>query len=190
MPNIVIPGKKSRSEIALNAMGLLWESDSPGSFSSTGNAITSQLVIGRLAGLRAGDVVTGIALKLPVAAAGTAPTTARFGLADSTGKVLVLSGNLNAASNWTLGTAAFPFTAPYTVPADGGYYACWVVNGTWGTTQPTVAKCQTANAASFTAFGSNVALGFQWSGQTDLPAVGSSLTVTSGISVPLYTALY
>jgi hypothetical protein len=144
----------------------------------TSLATVTQEVQGSLIGLRGGDVVTGLVLYNTIAASGTAPTTGRFGLADSTGKILVLSGNINAAASWALGANQYAFTAPYTVLADGAYYACFVVNGTWSVTQPQPVYC-TANASTLTTLGSNLIPAFKWTGQTDLPAVGASLTMTA-----------
>src|SRR3990167_8391695 len=160
---------RDREQLAQTAMGVISEPFSP-ELATTSTAPTSQTVYGILVGLRAGDVVTGVLLRNAVAAAGTAPTTARAGLADSTGKILILSGNVGAAASWPVGAMPLAFTAPYTVLADGGYFACFVVNGTWGTTQPTPQRIG-ASAAANIAFGSNAIPAFAWTGQTDLPAV-------------------
>jgi hypothetical protein len=180
---------KSRTQLGATAAGILTENYC----SFLGNAPAapnSGVVFGQLFGLRAGDSVTGIVLRNTVAAAGTLPTTARFGLADSTGRILVLSGNLNTLANWTVGPMLFPFTAPYTVLADGGYFGCFVVSGTWGTTQPTVARFGSPAAALSSAIGGSAPVAFQWTGQTDLPAIAASLTLTTGIGIGFYMALY
>jgi len=39
-------------------------------------------------------------------------------------------------------------------------------------------------------FGSAAAPTFQWAGQTDLPIVGNSLTLTAGSDVPYYVGFY
>jgi hypothetical protein len=142
-------------------------------------APTSQAVFGTLIGLRGGDVLTGLKMRNATAAAGTTPTTARFGLADATGKILILSGNVNAAATWAAGVNTFPFTATFTVPSDGGYFACFVVNGTWGSTQPTPVNMTNSGAGSFGADGANPPINFTWAAQTDLPAVSSSVTITA-----------
>jgi hypothetical protein len=166
----------ARSQLAQTAAGVISENYPP-YVATSSNAPTSQVVFGYLLGLRAGDVVTGILLRSAVAAAGTAPTTARFGIANSAGVILALSGNINAAASWPVGGVLGALTAPYTVLADGGYFACFVVNGTWGTTQPTLNR--TSGLAGSGAVGGNVTPSFSWAGQTDLPAVGNSLTMTS-----------
>lgn len=178
----------SREQLARTAAGVISEPFSPFSTPSTA-APTSQSIEGILIGLRAGDVVTGIILRVNVAAAGTSPTTARFGLADSTGKILVLSGDLKTAAEWPQGAVKFAFTAPYTVLADGGYFPCFVVNGTWGTTQPTLTR-GTSYTAATPAVSGKAPPGFSWNTQSDLPAIGSSLTITPTSILPFYQAAY
>lgn len=125
----------------------------------------------------AAQTLTGLKLRLSVGAAGTSPTTARFGLMDNTGKVLVLSGNVNAAAQWPSIVAAFPFTAQYVTLYSGVYFAGFVVNGTWGTTQPTPAA--TVGTGAFQGpDGANPPVAIQWIGQTDLPAVGQSINLS------------
>jgi hypothetical protein len=181
--------KPSRVQLDLTARGLLAENFTSESVGGNNTAPTSQRVFAHSFGLSGGDIVTGIVLGVPVAAAGTAPTTARFGLADSTGKILVLSGNLNAASNWTVGLTGFAFTAPYTVLSSGGYYGCFMVNGTWGTTQPTLAYFGGLSQVTG-AFNSTMKRTVQWDGQTDLPSISSSLTLTSTAGSTFYMGLY
>lgn len=190
MANVATSGQGTpRSQLAVTAQGLVAENFPVIATASTASPNT-QVVYGGLVGLRGGDIATGILLRIAIAAAGASPTTARFGLADSTGKILVLSGNLNAAANWTAGAAPMPFTAPYTVPADGGYIPCFVVNGTWGGTQPTIAKGPAVNVAALAAYGSNPPVEFAWSGQTDLPAVSSSVTLTTQTANNFYFGVY
>jgi hypothetical protein len=130
-----------------------------------------------------------VAMRLNVQAAGTAPTTARAGIADSTGKILALSGNVNAAANWVAGASTFPFASPYTILADGGYYACMLVNGSWGTTQPTALRGAGASG-TFGALGSAMLVYGIQTGQTDLPSVGSSMTLSAGGNTAYYMAFY
>jgi hypothetical protein len=143
-----------------------------------------------LLGLRGGTTVTGVVLRNLTAAVGTNPTTARFGIADNTGKVLAIGGNANAAAGWAAGALQFAFTAPYTTLADGGYFACFVVNGTWGSTQPALIRAQNNVAGPLAAIGSNTIPGFSWTGQTDLPAVSSSLTITTPLVQGFYMGFY
>lgn len=142
-------------------------------------APTSQAAYGEAVYLRKGTIVTGVALRNSVGAAGTAPTTARAAITDAAGKVLARSGNVNAAASWAGGVVKLPLSASYTIPADGLYYVCFVVNGTWGTTQPTPAF--TTGTGAFTAKFDNdhPPPSFQWNGQADLPAVGASVSLAA-----------
>lgn len=172
----------SRQQLARTAAGVISENFNPGT-GETMSVPTSQVVYGQLLGLRAGDVATGIRLRIGVAAAGTSPTTARFGLANSAGTILILSGNVNTAAEWPIGPVKFAFTAPYTLLADGGYFPCFVVNGTWGTTQPTLLKGSGATFNAMTALAGEAPIGFKWTSQADLPAVGSPLTFSTGTAL-------
>lgn len=167
-----------RPQLAAAATGVVSET---GHVSSYGffTAPSTQVVFGCLLGLRAGDVVNGVMLRNNTAAAGTLPTTARFGIADSAGKMLAISGNLNALANWVAGPLPFPFASQYTAPADGGYYACFVVNGTWSVTQPSPLRNFSGTNAML-AYSTFAPPMFNWAAQTDLPAVNSSLTMTQG----------
>jgi hypothetical protein len=178
----------TNDQLKLTGSGVITETESPANH-TTGVAPTSQQVAGRLIGLRAGQVVTGIVLRNIVAAAGTLPTTVRFGLADNTGKILVLSNNLNALASWGQGPLQFPFTAPFTVPVDADYFPVFVVNGTWGTTQPTPARLG-ATQWSINPLPGARPLAIAPAGLTDLPAINSSLTLTASTNVIYYMGVY
>lgn len=179
-------------DIQLTALGLLAQSGDPDTYDQV-QAPATQNVYGRLLGLRAGMVVTGVALWNSTPAAGTLPTLVRAGIADANGKMLVVSGNASALAIWDGGRVKLPLAAPYTVLATGGYYVCYVVNGVWGTTPPTPARGSAANYVGYTAPGAPQpglpSEAFVWGGQTDLPAVGASLT-TSGTGTTYWTAVY
>jgi len=119
----------------------------------------------------------------------TLPTTLRVGLADKTGKILKLSGNLNALANLPAGACPLPFTGPYDILADDGYFLCIVINGTYGTTVPTPMRAGALNLA-LAAFGSSAPPAFTWTGQTDLPALGASLTLSAQPGLAYYMAAY
>jgi hypothetical protein len=175
---------------AWKAAGIVSENYDP-VLSTAGTAPTTQKVFGDLFGFSAGQVLTGILTRNVVAAAGTLPTTARFGIADAQGNMLAISGNVNALANWAAGPNLQPFATPYQIPSDGGYYLCFVVNGTWGSTQPTPLRATGGvGAAHGKLAGGSAAVSFEWAGQTDLPAVGSALTLTTGSSIPYYLAAY
>lgn len=178
-----------RDQLIRNAVGVLSE-PFPGVIINNTNTPTSQAANGVMVGLRAGDVVTGVLLRIQTAAAGTLPTLSRFGLADSTGKILALSNDLSAVINWSVGPATFPFTAPYTVLTDGGYFACFLVNGTWGTTQPLLGRLSGAQPNCMLARGAFAPPNFVLPTQTDLPAIGASIAIGSGANVTFYIAVY
>lgn len=168
--------RNERPRLSLTAQGLVSE-PYPGILAGAATAPATQVVYGVLLGLRAGDVVTGIVIRNTVAAVGTDPTTARFGLATSAGVMLAVSGNVNAAASWATGARQHALSAPYTITSEGAYYACYVVNGTWSATQPT--PLHATSTTGYTALTGKVAPAFQWAGQTDLPAVDASLTLTA-----------
>jgi len=160
---------------------------------SNATAPATGTVWGVTFGLRAGQVVTGIKLRNQVAAAGSKATLARFGLAQWTGAAMNMIGpqsaDLSAAANWPLGECPFPFSSTYTVPTTGAYMGCFLVVGTWGTTQPTPVRAAT-NGNAQTSTAPDAPVGIQWAGQSDLPAAGSPLTLTTGLGTPYYMALY
>lgn len=182
-------GRLPRERILEDAWAVKAENMPLGTVVAQGAGIT-QKVFGQSFGLQGGEVITGIGLGCNNAAAGTAPTTARFGLTDSTGKVLVLSANLNAAASWTTGRPLFPFTpGPFTIPADGAYYGCFVVNGTWSVTQPSIGFNN--NISTYVAaLAGGIVPAFGWAAQTDLPAIGASVTLTPAVTPIYYMLLY
>lgn len=182
--------------IAARALSLSWKASGIQAenfdpvVATAGTAPATQKVFGDLFGFSAGQVIAGIVLRNVVAAVGTLPTTVRVGIADAQGNMLAISGNLNALANWAAGPNLLPFATPFTVPSDGGYYVCFVVNGVWGSTQPTPIRVTGGVGASHAKITNGSAVSFEWSGQTDLPAVGSALTLSTGNSVCYYLAVY
>lgn len=177
------------------ALGVQFE---PFPIAAAASAVASSTQVVRATAVyaTAGAVITGVKIRNAVAAAGTLPTTVRFGLADNTGKILALSGNANSLAAWATGVCPFTLTTDggttkYVTTYSGIYYPCFVINGVWGTTQPTPILASIGGAtAAATADGSNPIPVFIWSSQADLPAVGSSLTM-SGASQNIYwLALY
>lgn len=153
---------------------------------ASGNiALVSQTIYAVALGLRTGQVINKIVLGAITAAAGTAPTGMFVGLANSTGKMLAQSGNLAASTVWTTDVTAgklcqASLSAAYTIPSDGIYYVVLLKDGAWGTTQPTFFKgsgnqWQSGSVYFTTCCGT---------GQTALPANGSSLTL-GGSGAPL-----
>ena len=179
---------KSRQQFAHDARGVLTENIWPGALGNL-SALATQVVYGVPLGLKAGDLVTGVLMQGGVAAVGAGvPTTVRAGIADSTGKILAVSGNLNAAANFPTGAVKLALASQYTVLADGAYYACVVANGVW-TTPPTLYR-GTGAATGTAGISGKLPAGFQWTGQTDLPTVGNSLTTTAGMALSFYMGFY
>lgn len=155
-------------------------------------APSTQLQTSVLIGVLPGATLNGILFRTAAAAAGSLPTTARFAALDITGKVLVRSANVNALANWTLGPNGIPFSAPYQVPAGTtALYATFVVNGTWGTTQPTILNAGTQPASTMVAFGTAAPPSFVVAAVADLPAVGASVVISGTAAVRgYYMAFY
>lgn len=170
------PVPTPRTQIALTERGLIAECDSP---TSNTQVWTSQTVFASSLGLRAGDVVTNIVSCVSTSAIGTSATNVRLGLATSSGTMLAVTGVVNAASSWPLGYVETPLSAPYTITADGLYYAVTVKNGTWGTTDAVLLRPVNLHASLAGAIGTKPIKYGGWTGQTDLPAVGSALTLTA-----------
>jgi hypothetical protein len=189
--NSVVPAlaqtPPTRTQLLHTAGGVLTEAVNP-MFLSVGSAPPTQSVQGLLHGLKAGDSVTGVLVYVGVAAAGSTPTLARFGLADSTGKILALSADVSAIGNWAIGPRKMPFTSPYPITADGAYFTCFVVNGVWAT-PPQLLRGGGFGGAKLTLAGS-VIRGFNWAAQTDLPALGATMTITAADGNGYYQAPY
>ncbi len=174
-------------ELKEQGLGLCAES-TPLSQFIAGAALTSQQVQGVCVGLRAGAVVTNLATCLTVAASGTAPTHMRMGIADSTGKILGVTADTTAAASWTIGVVSLALSASLTIPTSGLYIVCLVQNGAFSVTQPSFARVVAVDASQNAAIGSNPPRAFQWAGQTDLPAVNSSVTLTAASTFTFWAA--
>lgn len=171
------------------ALGVQFQTANPAVLAAT-TAWTTQQIRGTALYATAGALLTGIKMRCGVAAAGTTPTTARLGLADSAGKILVVTANVNAAASWPAGVATFPFTAPYTLLASGAYFPCLCINGVWGTTQPTPLNAQGPAGTALVADGANPPVSFLMTAQADLPAVGASLVLTASSNLCYWFGLY
>ena|SRR5215469_5075789 len=182
------PFSENPRDLILNrAKGIICENQSLFGAVHGSTQPATQVVYGYAFGLAAGDVVTGIAFATQTAASGTNPTTIRAGLANSTGTMVAVSGNVNTTAFQALGIASLAVS--YTVPTSGLYYGCYVVNGTWGTTQALLWRGETTGTSIITALGSNPIPAFIWTGQTDLPTVGNPLTLTTTVNFGFYMAI-
>lgn len=130
---------KGDLELQLAALGLCSANFHPAMVAANSSPVSQSAYLLRVP-LRQGMAITGLQILIGTAAAGTAPTGIFVGLADTTGKVLVQSGNLNGTAWTSTGFLNLSFGSTYTVPSDGSYYAFILVNGTWGTTQPTLQR--------------------------------------------------
>lgn len=84
-----------------------------------------------------GEIVTNILVAVATAASGTAPTHIQASLWSSAATPVCLAVSAEDASNarWTsTGWKEVPLSAPYTVPADGLYYAAFLKVGTFSVT--------------------------------------------------------
>jgi hypothetical protein len=169
-------------------LGVQYQTGFSGNYTATASP-QSQFVQMVAIGIPSGVVLTGIKMRVMVAAAGTNPTLVRAGLADNTGKVLVVSNDLHTTAFQATGVMAFPFTAQFTTAYFGAYLCLVIVNGTWGTTQPTVIQFAGENSAN-AADGAFTPPLSQWSGQTDLPLVGSSVTFQQNSGRSYYFGVY
>lgn len=80
----------------------------------------------------AGQTASGVWLFITQIASGTPPTNMQFGLMDSNGVVVAVTGDLTGTlSSGALGYRWLPFTSPYKFPRPGWYYLVWCSTGTW-----------------------------------------------------------
>lgn len=170
---VIIPTPPVRSQLAITARGFLSESAPIGVLNSN-LAPATQIVYYALLGLRAGDVVTNLHCALQTAAAGADPTLVKMGLYSTAGTRLAQSANLASDAMWdSTGIKTVPLSpGAYTVTADGGYYAAFLIDGTFGGTNLQLVR-QNSTGAAAGALGANAGSAFQQTGQTDLPSPGT-----------------
>jgi hypothetical protein len=179
---VVSRGYTAIPDLLSTGQGVLSETFPSGTI--TNNSVpTSQTIYLGLVALRAGQTVAKVGVHVQTAGSGTAPTLIKVGLADTSGKLLAQSANLASDSGFTAtGKPAFALASSYQVPADGSYYLVFLKNGTFSVTDVQIGRNQ-AIASVCAAVGSgarNFAVG--GTGQTDLPANGSSVTLAAGTS--------
>lgn len=176
MPVIRGP-RKARDQLLLEALGIITE-PYPFLAEQGSQVLSNQQVYATMVGLKAGDVVSGIACSCSVAGSGL--TLVKFGLYDLTGAKLAASAD-NSAAFASTGMISTALSAAYTVTADGGYYvACLAI----GTTGPTLQRgAATVNPA---AIGSGKPRSVRQTGQADLPASATFSTFLN----PIWLAPY
>jgi hypothetical protein len=111
----------NRAQILTNAQGLIAEPFGRAAAASQ-TIMTNQQQEFTLVGLREGDVVSNISVVMTVN--GSSVTLMKMGLYDTSGVKLAGSADVSASAG--AGASKIitgAMTTPYTVPADGGYYA-------------------------------------------------------------------
>jgi hypothetical protein len=175
-----------RAQLLLTTLGLVSE-NVRAAVLTTSAPLTSQQITCGLLPLANGDVITNVVVDISTAAAGTAPTLIRLGIADKTGKILAVTADVHADAQWTsTGFKQFPLTSPLTIGTSDSYFACILENGAFGTTALRLVETG-APGTNYGVIGSGTAPWMWMNGQTDLPAVNSSMTlITGGNIVPWF----
>lgn len=146
----------------------------------------SQLLAVAAIGLNAGDTISNILFCLTVAASGTAPTLARAGIFDSTFALVASTADLHASAIWTAtGYATAALSASYSPSVSGLYYAGFLKNGTWGTTQPSFLSGTTQTLAGHIISGS-LRPWWEQTLQADLP---NPATPANPTNAPIWVAV-
>jgi hypothetical protein len=183
--------RPQQQDPAAVGLGYVNYNSAPGLHGSA-TALTSGVVYLVSLFLPYGYLVTNVVLQSTVAAAGTNPTGFFVGLAGPSGVMVAQSANVaaNAALQAT-GPVALPLSATYTPgvadSTTGLFYVVVLLNGSWGTTQPTFLRTSGV-AATAKPLGSNpqpFGTGIT-TAQTALPANGASIVGGMGTSSSLY----
>jgi hypothetical protein len=173
-------GKPPPSLASCIARGLLSE-PYPLAQVSTSRTLATQALLGVLIPVTAGMTLSGVAVCIETAAAGTLPTGVFVGITDLTGVRLAISADVKALANWNAtGLFSFAFSTAYSPSVDGAVYACIVKNGVYGTTEPKIAT-MTAVTGSGAALGSNAPGAVTQAAQTTVP---TTATWTANDSYP------
>src|SRR5437879_7746516 len=115
----VFTGKPAPPTIAAIARGLIAE-PYPLAQVSTSRTLATQAILGVLVPVQAGMTLSGVAVCVQTAAAGTLPTTLTLGITDLTGVRLAVTADVKALANWNAtGLFSFAFSTPYSVTTDG-----------------------------------------------------------------------
>lgn len=126
---------RDRNQLRATACGYISETAPLVGVSST-VALSAQGVRATSLGLRAGDVVTNIIVCVQTAAAGTAGVVT-VGFYSAASALLASSADVQASFTST-GQKTLAVSTPYTVPADGLFYAAILMSTAYGTTQPAI----------------------------------------------------
>lgn len=176
----VFTGKPAPQLSAAVARGLLAE-PYPLAQANAGRTMPTQALLGVLVPVSFGTTVSGVAVCIQTAAAGTLPTNMFVALYDLTGVRLAVSANIDALANWNAtGLFSFAFTTAWTVTADGAVYAAILKDGVFGTTEPQIAT-MTAVTGTGSKLGANAAGAVTQAAQATMP---SPATLVANDSYP------
>jgi hypothetical protein len=166
-----VAAKLARENAANRAMGYYAETV-PCNAAGAASVSISQRVYGVAIGLLAGDVVSNLIVACNVI--NNTATNTKLALASSGGTILVSSAECSATFGST-GKKVVPMTAPYTVTADGLYYALFLNVASTG------ASMFRAHGGgnAFQAVTGGVAAMVNQDSQADLPAVGAAATLAA-----------
>jgi hypothetical protein len=141
-------------------------------------------VYGTAIGLLAGDVITNMTIGINVA--GNTTTIAKLGIYSQTGTLLCSSAD-GSAGMGTAGLKTMAMTTPFTVTADGLYYAAWITKAS--VTLPTPLRGSASLSASNPSAGIGAGTPFMvtQTGQTDFPA--SATLVASVVSLAYWMGI-
>jgi hypothetical protein len=163
-----LTGKPDPDRAASFARGLLAEPFAVSGVNA-GRTLPTQTALGVLVPVMFGTTVSGVAVCIQTAAAGTLPTGVFLAITDLTGVQLAVSADVKALANWNAtGIFSFAFTTPWVVTADGAVYAAILKNGVYGTTEPQIAT-MTAITGSGQKLGANAAGAVTQAGQATFP---------------------
>lgn len=167
----VFTGKPSPQQTLAIARGLLAESF-PIACVTTSRTLPSQTVLGVLIPVSFGSTISGVAVCVETAAAGTVPTSVTLGIYDLVSNRLAVSADVKADFASSTGLQSFPFATAWTVTADGCVVACVLKNGTYGSTEPKLV-CAPTVVGMGGHLGGNFGSGVTITGQTSLPSLTS-----------------
>lgn len=161
----------NRAQIAMEAQGIKHQVGESGLY-GTGTSPGTSVEVGRLLGVRAGETVTGIVIKL-ISITGLSLTNAYVAAYTTAGVQVGVSGDIKASLT-TTGLIALPFTTPWVPTTSQGFYGCFKQTGA---TLATVARASAAVAEN--GVGSGVAASVSRTGQTVAPTTPATFTANA-----------
>lgn len=164
----VFTGKASPGTAAAIARGILAE-PFPLAQVNASRTLATQAVLGVLVPVSVGMTLSGVAVCVETAAAGTVPTGLFVAAFDLTGVRLAVSADLKSDTKWTTtGIKSFAFGTAYDVASDGAVYLAVLKNGTFASTEPKLAS-MTAVIGSGQALGANSPAAVTQASQATMP---------------------